>query len=294
LAQAKPLGRTSGAMTDTQWTLKVKIAALNEDAVDKTKKSKWKVGDAITIAIEPHATVNMLKQRIALIVMAHPKHQTISFGEAGALDEVTKLDSIEGLTNAGTLNVVVDVPPEPVEAAVVIEDDDGLFVGEEEELPALPAAEVLTKELSDEEMDKQNGLKQKAQDAIEDGDLKSAVTLLGEAFLLGGVTAMMLAKRAELLIKQKRYRATIADATLALSMNPDSAKAYKARGKARRFVGEYEGSAEDFSQAQKIDYDDSVADMHQWVQKRVELMKKKAKQEAKAAEAEAKAQAASG
>merc|ERR1712039_802627 len=99
----------------------------------------------------------------------------------------------------------------------------------------------------------------------------------------------MLSKRAEMLLKQKRYRAVIADASSALSLNPDSAKAYRIRGKARRFLGEYEGSAEDFSQAQKIDYDDGVADMHQYVQKRAEKLRKKAKQDAKAAEAEVQA-----
>merc|ERR1712217_953498 len=112
--------------------------------------------------------------------------------------------------------------------------------------------------------------KQAAQDALEDGDMNTAVAKFTEAMMLGGVTAMMVAKRAEMLLKQKRYRATDVDATLALKLNPDSAKAYRARGKARRFMGDYEGSQADFQQAQKIDYDDGVVDLHQYVQKRVE------------------------
>merc|ERR1712113_1271648 len=133
-------------------------------------------------------------------------------------------------------------------------------------------------------MDQQAKLKESAQDALEDGDVKTAVDKFTEAMMLGGVSAMMLAKRADMLMKQKRYHAVIADATQALDLNPDSAKAYRARGKARRFLGDYQGSAADFSQAQRIDYDDGVADMHKYVQKRYEKMQLKAKQDAEAAE----------
>merc|ERR1712176_185645 len=125
--------------------------------------------------------------------------------------------------------------------------------------------------------------KQAAQDALEDGDLEKAVSKFTEAMMLGSCSAMMVAKRAEMLLKQKRYKAVIADATLALKLNPDSAKAYRARGKARRFLGEYEGSEADFQQAQKIDYDDGVVDLHTYVKKRCEKMRKKAKQDEKAA-----------
>merc|ERR1711957_102185 len=107
-----------------------------------------------------------------------------------------------------------------------------------------------------------------AQDALEDGDMKAAVAKFTEALTLGGVTAMMMAKRSDMLTKQKRYRAADVDATLALKLNPDSAKAYRSRGKARRFLGEYEGSEADFQQAQQIDYDDGVVDLHTYVKKR--------------------------
>jgi len=272
-------------MTDSQWTLKVKISSIDNEALDQSKKSKWKAGDNLTLQIEPHATVNMFKQRIALIVLAHPKHQTLSKGGGEALDEVLKLHEIEGLADGGTLDVKIAVPPKPKEAPVVLSDDEGLFAGEEEPAPALPAEDVVGKELDDAELDKQGELKQQSAEALEDGDLGKAVEKLTEAMLLGGVSAMMVAKRAELLLKQKRYKAAIADATLALKLNPDSAKAFRARGKARRVLGEYEGSSADLSQAQKIDYDDGVADMHQYVQKRVAKIQLKAKQDAEAAAA---------
>eukprot|EP00434_Breviolum_minutum_P029393 symbB.v1.2.025995.t1/scaffold2562.1/size76343/4 len=284
-----------------QWTIKVKIVSMDNEAINSKKGTKWKPGDDLTLQIEGHATINMLKQRIALIVMAHPKYQSVSFGGSESLDDVMKLEDIEGMTNGKTMDLVVAVPPEPEAPPVEISDDEGLAAGEEEALPAVPSADLISKELSDADADKQGELKGQAQDApwpkriprlwiqdpsfaLEDGDLKVAVSKFTEAMMLGGVSAMMLAKRAEMLLKQKRYRAVEADATLALELNPDSAKAYRARGKARRFLGEYALSAQDFSQAQTIDYDDGVVDMHKYVQTRTEKLRLKAAQDAKKAE----------
>jgi len=268
-----------------QWTLKVKIASVDNDAMNK--KSKWVVGDTLTIQIEPHATVNMFKQRMGLIVLAHPKHQEVCFPEGTVLDDITKLSDVPDLVDGAMPFLSIKVPPEPVEALVEISDDEGLFKGEEVPFPESPGQDIMSKEPTDEEMDKQGALKGEAQDALEDGDLDKAVAKFTEAMMLGGVTAMMVAKRAEMLVKQKRYKAAIEDATSALALNPDSAKAYRARGKARRFIGEYEASAADFSQAQKIDYDDGVAEMDDYVKKRSAKINKRAKQDAAAAAAAA-------
>lgn len=281
---------TVAAMAD-QWTIKVKIQSMDNDAINSKKGTKWKAGDDLTLQIEGHATVNMLKQRIALIVMAHPKYQSISFGGSEPLDEVTKLEDVEGMANGKTMDLVVAVPPEPEAPPVEISDDEGLVTAEEEPLPALPSADLISKELNDSEADQQGELKGQAQDALDDGDLNTAVAKFTEAMMLGGVSAMMLAKRAEMLLKQKRYRAVVADATAALELNPDSAKAFRARGKARRFLGEYALSAQDFAQAQTIDYDDGVVDLHKYVQTRTEKLRLKAAQDAKKAEAESEGKA---
>jgi len=256
------------------------------------KKSKWVKGDNLTIQIEPHATVNMFKQRMGLIVLAHPKHQEVCFPEGTVLDDITKLSDVPDLKDGAMPFLSIKVPPEPVEALVEISDDEGLFKGEEVPFPESPGQDIMSKELTDEEMDKQGALKGEAQDALEDGDLDKAVAKFTEAMMLGGVSAMMVAKRAEMLVKQKRYRAAIEDATAALVLNPDSAKAYRVRGKARRFLGEYEASAADFSQAQKIDYDDGVAEMDDYVKKRAAKINKRAKQDAAAAAAAAAAESA--
>mmetsp|Transcript_120372 Transcript_120372/g.341052 ORF Transcript_120372/g.341052 Transcript_120372/m.341052 type:complete len:271 (-) Transcript_120372:235-1047(-) len=266
-------------MATAEWTLKVKIQTLSNDALGK--KNKWKEGDMLTIKIESHATVNMLKQRVALIVMAHPKHQQFVDADGVGYDDVQKVGEIT--SDGAEVNLVVAVPPEPKAAPVVLSDDEGLFKGEEAELPPAPSSELMAKELSDEELDKQGELKQQASEALEDGDVATAVSKFTEALMLGGCSAMMMAKRAEMLLKQKRYKAVVADATLALTLNPDSAKAFRARGKARRCLGDYEGSSADFSQAQTIDYDDGVADMHKYVKTRWEKIQLKAKQDAEAA-----------
>jgi len=279
------------SQSDCHWTLKVEIAVLDGQAVDP--KSKWVAGDLITVQIEGHATVNMMKQRIAMIVRAHSKNQEILSMDGTKLDDMLKLQDIPGMRDGGRLKVAITVPQEKELPPVVLSDDEDLFSGEEPPLPEMPAEADLAKELTDADMDKQGELKQQAADAAEDGDLGTAVARFTEALMLGGVSAMMVSKRAEMLFKQRRYKATIADATLALTLNPDSAKAYRIRGKARRLLGEYEASASDFSQAQGIDYDDGVKDMHDYAKRRWDKIQLKAKQDAKAeaknAEGEAKA-----
>lgn len=273
-------------MSETQWTLKVHIDKLDAAAI--RGKSKWEAGDNLSVQIEPHATVDMLKQRIALIISAHPKWQEIRFDGGSDLADILKLQDIDGLGNGSVMNVSCTTPPVVEAPPVILEDDEDLFTGEEEDLPDIPAADVISKELSDEEMDKQGELKQAAQEAIEDGDMKVGLAKFTEAMMIGGVSAMMFGKRAEMLLKQKRYKAAIADATQALTLNPDSAKAYRARGKARRFIGEYEGSAADLSQAQSIDYNDGdILDIHKYVQTRWEKIQLKTKQDAKKAADEA-------
>lgn len=265
-----------------QWNIKVKIESLDRGNVQV--KNRWVVGDEVTVQIEPHATVNMLKQRVALLVAAHTKHQTMRNAD-GPLDDLTKLESC--VADGGQILLDVQQPAEEAEPDVVLSDDEDLWPADEAAPEALPDAAGMAKELTDEEQDEQNALKQQAAELLEDGDRAGALPKLTEAILVGAPTALMLCKRAELLLKLKRPKAAEQDAGAALGVNPDSAKAYKLRGKARRFLGDYAGSVEDLNTAQKIDYDDDVADLHAYVQKRVKKLALKEKQDtAKAAEGE--------
>jgi suppressor of tumorigenicity protein 13 len=128
-----------------------------------------------------------------------------------------------------------------------------------------PSGEV---ELSDEQMDKQGSLKQQATDALEDGNLNEAVEKYTAAIMIGNASAMMYAKRAEMLLKLKKPCAAIASADAAIEVNPDSAKSLRARGKAHRLLGHWEKAHLDLSTAQKLDFDDATDDLHKFVGER--------------------------
>eukprot|EP00415_Alexandrium_ostenfeldii_P004370 UN4370 len=76
---------------------------------------------------------------------------------------------------------------------------------------------------------------------------------------------MMYAKRAELSLKLRRPNACISDCTAAIAINPDSAKAYRIRGKAHRKLGHWEDAHKDLSLGQQLDYDDDTVEMQKFV-----------------------------
>ena len=71
-------------------------------------------------------------------------------------------------------------------------------------------------------------------------------------------SALTYAKRAECFLKLKKPVAAIKDADAALALNPDSAKALKARGLAQRMLGAWEAAAKDLGAAQGIDFSEEV------------------------------------
>ena len=91
------------------------------------------------------------------------------------------------------------------------------------------------------------------------------ITLMTEALKIGNCTAMMYTKRADLLLKAKRPTAAIADCAKALELNPDSAKAFRIRGKANRKLQNWDDAHTDLETAQKLDYDDDTEDVRKFV-----------------------------
>merc|ERR1719356_684723 len=96
-----------------QWTIKVKIVELDRGEVHV--KNRWNKGETISVQIEPHGTVGMLKQRIALIVAAHEKWQTLKAGDVTLEDAAARLDSLEGVTDGFTFDLWAKAPKEPEE-----------------------------------------------------------------------------------------------------------------------------------------------------------------------------------
>jgi len=128
--------------------------------------------------------------------------------------------------------------------------------GDEAPFPTMPPEGV--EELSEELQDKQNGLKQQANDALEDGNLEVALDKFSEAVGLGAVNAMLMAKRGQLLLKMDRPRAAVNDCSAALAINPDSAKAFKTRGRAYQKLEMWEEAHTDYQTGLKIDYDEQT------------------------------------
>mmetsp|Transcript_48347 Transcript_48347/g.87399 ORF Transcript_48347/g.87399 Transcript_48347/m.87399 type:complete len:883 (-) Transcript_48347:236-2884(-) len=112
--------------------------------------------------------------------------------------------------------------------------------------------------LSDEEQDNQNSCKQKAQDALDDGDLDVALKMLSEAVAVGCANALLYGKRAQILLQLERPRAAINDCTAALSMNSESAKAYKTRARAYAKLEQWADAHQDFQQGLKYECDDEA------------------------------------
>lgn len=125
-----------------------------------------------------------------------------------------------------------------------------------------PAGEI---EFTDEQMDKMGEIKQQAAEALEDGDLKQALEKYTAVVKMGNTTAMVYAKRAEILLKLKRPNACIADCDAAVAINPDSGKAYRLRGKAHRRLGHWGEAHKDLSTAQQLDFDDDTVDVQKLV-----------------------------
>lgn len=143
----------------------------------------------------------------------------------------------------------------------------------------------------------------------------SALDKYTAAVLAAPPSALLYANRANVLLKLERPLAAERDCDLALKENPDSAKALRTRGKARKALSKWEDALHDLSVAQQIDFDENVVqDLKELTDKRIEQEKaeaaerneehdrlrkkaediKKAQEEAKKEAAAAAAQAGAG
>ena len=207
----------------------------------------------------------------------HPKHQYVFHPRDNAAETFCKekrmdpLAKLKDVTNEKVVLELVIKMPDTRKVVEPVSDDEGC-VGAEAAPPPPPADPATS---ACEEWEKQAQLKEAAESLKAAGDFDAAVDKYSEAFALGGVSAMMVCKRAEALLKAGRPSAAVADCDVALDINPDSAKAYKLRAKARRKLGDYDAAAADFGQAQRIDFDDSVLDELNYVTKRAKKLRAK-------------------
>ena len=130
---------------------------------------------------------------------------------------------------------------------------------------------------SGEDYDAQTNLKMEASDMVAEGKLEEALEKYTAAILVAPPSALLYANRATVLLKLQRYMVAIRDCDQALMENPDSAKALRVRGKARKALGLWEEALKDLSQAQQIDFDEgTVEDLKECTEKNVEAERARA------------------
>mmetsp|Transcript_21485 Transcript_21485/g.54881 ORF Transcript_21485/g.54881 Transcript_21485/m.54881 type:complete len:240 (+) Transcript_21485:84-803(+) len=143
--------------------------------------------------------------------------------------------------------------------------------GEEVPFPAMSPAGI--EELTDEQQDKQNAAKAQGAEALEEGNLELALEKLTEAISIGAASALLYARRAQVLLKLDRPRAAANDCTAALAINPDSAKAFAIRARAYKKLDRIEDAHLDFQTALKLDYDEQVYEESLEVEAKVKELK---------------------
>jgi len=122
-------------------------------------------------------------------------------------------------------------------------------------------------ELSEAQIEQIGELKMAASEAASNGEHAKAIEKFTAVIKLQP-SPLVYAKRADAFLKLKKPNAAVRDANTALELNPDSAKAFRVRGTAHRYLGEYEKAQKDLSAAQRIDYDDSIDAIQKFVNKR--------------------------
>merc|ERR1711957_303978 len=86
-------------------------------------------------------------------------------------------------------------------------------------------------------------------------------------------TAMLYAKRAQVLVKLDRHSAAINDCTAALAVNENSAKAYKIRGKCYIKLEDWEKANLDLQKGLGIDFDDETEELAKDVAEKAKELK---------------------
>lgn len=113
---------------------------------------------------------------------------------------------------------------------------------------------------SGEAFEKAGDLKMEASDLVSNGNYEGALEKFTEAILAAPPSALLYANRATALLKLGRPKAAERDCDCALKENPDSAKALRVRGKARKDLGKWEDALKDLSASQQIDFDEGTVD----------------------------------
>uniref|UniRef100_A0A5K3FRD2 TPR_REGION domain-containing protein n=1 Tax=Mesocestoides corti TaxID=53468 RepID=A0A5K3FRD2_MESCO len=113
-------------------------------------------------------------------------------------------------------------------------------------------------EVTEEMADKADEKRAEAQAKFADGDFEAAASLFTESILANPTRAVTFARRAACYYKLKKPASAIRDCDKAISLNPDSAAAFKWRGFANKALGRWEAAYLDLQTSLKLDYSDDA------------------------------------
>lgn len=160
---------------------------------------------------------------------------------------------------------VVDVEEEDIDDEGEVSDGE-CWPDDDQTFP-VQAPEFIASPFS---LQKRKDLNQQVQIAFVAQHFATALTLCTEAIMLGSPTALLCAKRAEVLLKLKRPRACIEDCNAALALDPHIGKAFRLRGIAWRHLGNWSEAHRDLFMGQQLDFDENIDAVKQFVDKRYE------------------------
>lgn len=175
-------------------------------------------------------------------------------------------------------------PPKPEsdpESDVDIDDTGCVEPDNDPEQPMGDANKVPT----EDELEKAGEFRSQAAAHYSEQRYEDAVAAYEQAILLNPTNALYYAKRGQAYLKLNKPNACIRDCSGALTLNCDSAAAYKFRGRAHRLLGDWQSAAKDLRQACKIDFDEEADEWLREVQPNAKKLEAhKIKQERKKAE----------
>eukprot|EP00047_Mylnosiga_fluctuans_P003271 m.228318 g.228318 ORF g.228318 m.228318 type:complete len:443 (-) comp11726_c0_seq1:48-1376(-) len=123
--------------------------------------------------------------------------------------------------------------------------------------PPLPAGNADATP-SDEDAGTAQELFSQGREALNSGEFQKAVDLLTQSIEKDATQSRVFAFRARALLQLKKPNAAVADAGHALRLNPDSALAFKWRGKAYALLGKWVEANKDLNQSNNLNYDDDI------------------------------------
>jgi len=148
--------------------------------------------------------------------------------------------------------------------------DDTVGQGDEPPFPAMGPKSP--GDLSEDIQLQVIGLKQDAADALEDGDPQMAMESYTEAIVLGGGSALMYSRRAEVLLQLGRPRAALHDCNAALCLNDQSTRALKFRARAFACLQDWVRAHVDYEKCLLLDPDDETREEASAVMEKAQKM----------------------